>query len=201
MSHPLPSRRLTPEEYLAFEEAAPTKHEYVAGEVYAMSGVRRGHAKIVRNVSFLLHTAARGGSCDVITTDVKLGVGRDRFYYPDVMVVCTPGPDDELVIRDPCLVVEVTSPSTARIDRGEKRDAYLGLPPLRAYLVVDHRRRRVQWWARDGADAPWRDGEAVDGAIDVPCPATALSLDEIYEGLQLLAVGEDEAPEYETADA
>ena len=50
----------------------------------------------------------------------------------------------DIVAREPCIVVEVTSPSTARIDRGEKLEAYRRIPALRAYLIVDHRRRRVE---------------------------------------------------------
>ena len=50
----------------------------------------------------------------------------------------------EIVARGPCAAVEVTSPSTARIDRGEKVDAYRRIPTLRAYLIIDHRRRRVE---------------------------------------------------------
>jgi Uma2 family endonuclease len=190
---------MTVEEYLAFEAAADTKHEYVAGEVYAMSGVTRRHARIVSNLIFRLGGAARGGPCDVLT-EVKFRPRRDRFYYPDVMVVCTPGPDDDVVVRDPCLVIEVTSPSTARIDRGEKLDAYRKSAPLRAYLIVDHRRRRVERHWRD-ADGGWRREELVgEGRIELPCPAGGmLTLDEIYEGVEL-AVGESEAAGYQAVE-
>ena len=190
---------MTVEEYLAFEAAADTKHEYVAGEVYAMTGVTRRHARIVTNLIMRLGGAARGGPCDVLT-EVKFGPRRDRFYYPDVMVVCTPGPDDDVVVRDPCLVVEVTSPSTARIDRGEKLDAYRKSAPLRAYLIVDHRRRRVERHWRD-ADGGWRREElAGEGRIELPCPAGGtLTLDEIYEGVEL-AVGESEAAGYQPVE-
>jgi Uma2 family endonuclease len=186
------------EAYLRFEARSATKHEYVAGEVYAMSGVTRRHAKLAMNVAFRLGNAARGGPCDVMVAEVKVRAGRDRIYYPDVMVACTPGRDTDVLVRDPCLVVEVTSPSTARVDRGEKRDAYLAIPSLRAYLIVDHRYRRVEWHVRDAGDA-WRRGETIDtGSVDVPCPAVTLRLDEIYEGVEPMSVREMEA-EYATA--
>lgn len=185
---------MTVEEYLAFEAASETKHEYVAGEVYAMSGVTRRHARIVTNLVFRLRAAAQGGPCDVLT-EVKFRPRRDRFYYPDVMVVCTPGGDDDLVVRDPCLVVEVTSPATARIDRGEKLDAYRKSAPLQAYLVVDHRRRRVERHWRD-TSGTWRREEVTgDERIALPCPEITLVLDEIYEGVER-SVGEAE-PEYQ----
>jgi uncharacterized protein len=40
-------RRMTYEEYLAFERASETKHEYVNGEVFAMAGGTREHARLV----------------------------------------------------------------------------------------------------------------------------------------------------------
>jgi Uma2 family endonuclease len=188
------------EEYLRFEESSERKHEYVAGEVYAMSGVRRRHARIVTNVSYRLTAATQGGPCEVISVDVKLRAADDRIYYPDVMVLCTPGSDDDLVLDDPCLVVEVTSPSTARTDRNEKRDAYERMPSLRAYLIVDHRGRRVDRHWRDDAGAWQREVIVGDGEVAVPCPETTLTLDEIYRGVETFGVREEEA-EYDAAPA
>lgn len=202
MAHPAPdSQLMSVEEYLRFEAAAPTKHEYVAGEIYAMSGVTLRHARIVMNLSVRLASTARGGPCEVIAVDVKLRAAADRIYYPDVMVLCTRGHDDDLVLDDPCLVIEVTSPSTARVDRGEKLAAYRGLAPLREYLIVDHRRRRVErHWRDERGD--WRRDEVVEeGRIPVACLATELPLDEIYAGVQVAGVREEEAAAYEVEGA
>lgn len=198
MAHPAPGHRpLTVEEYLELEASSPTKHEYVAGEVFAMSGVTRRHACIVTNIVVALRNVARGGPCDVLAVDVKLRAAKDRIYYPDVMVVWTPGPDDALVLADPCLVIEVTSPSTARADRGEKLDAYRGVASLGAYLVVDHRQRRVErhWRVANGR---WQRAEIVGaGAVELPCPAMELTLAETYDGVELAGVREEEATAYE----
>lgn len=195
-STPAPQRRMTVEEYLAFEIASPMKHEYVDGEIYEMSGVTRRHGRIVSNIMLRLLTVARGGPCQVIAVDVKVRV-KDRFYYPDVFVVCTPGSDDDIIVPDPCMLIEVTSPSSARTDRTEKRDAYLTLPSLRAYLIVDHRTRRVDSHLRDESGA-WRVEEVIGvGSVRVPCPDTELTLDDIYEGVELPAVREPDIP-YET---
>ena len=181
------------EEYLRFEAESPTKHEYVDGEVYEMSGVTRRHAQIVMNISYRLHGMARGGPCQVIAVDVKVRPRRTRFYYPDVMVVRTPGDPDDIVVTDACFIVEVTSPSTARTDRGEKREAYLDMPALRGYVIVDHRWRRVEWYARS-ASGEWADRQVIGtGSVIVPCPETELTLDEIYEGLLLPSVREPAA--------
>jgi Uma2 family endonuclease len=187
------------EEYLRFEEAAGGKHEYVAGEIYAMTGVTYGHATIVTNLMLRLGSAARGGPCRVIAVDVKVRAANDRIYYPDVVVVCTPHSRDELILREPCLVIEVTSPSTARTDRTEKLVAYRGMASLRAYLIVNHRRRRVERHWRDD-DGNWqRDDIVGEGSVPVPCPELSLPLEEIYDGVETDAVSESEPPTYDAS--
>jgi Uma2 family endonuclease len=127
---------------------------------------------------------------------VKVRVADDRIYYPDIVVVCHPVHDSDTLIDDPCLVMEVTSRSTARIDRGEKLTAYCGIASLQAYLIVDQARRRVQVHRRD-AGGVWQPHEATgEDTIDVPCPGTTLTLDAIYEGVDV-TLREPEPAEYE----
>lgn len=189
---------MTLEEYLSWENEHPERYEYVAGEVYAMVGGTLRHSRIVQNIAFRLMTRSRGGPCQVHTHDIKVRVGDDRSYYPDLLVLCTPLPDDTLVVADPCLIVEVTSPSTGRTDRGEKLDAYRRLDSLQSYVVVDQRRRRVDRHWRDRAGVWQRDEYLVDGTVPIVCIDTTLTLDEIYEGVDLPSVAEPEPVEYES---
>jgi Uma2 family endonuclease len=174
------------------------RHEYVSGEVYAMTGGTARHGRIVRNVARRLDVAAGDGPCEVFTETMRVGVDNDTYYYPDVIVNCALLGDLEVVAREPCVVVEVTSPDTARVDRGEKLDRYRGIPGLRVYLIVDHRRRRVErHWRGSDADE-WRREEVVgEGRVVVPCVDVELTLDEIYRRVELPAVGEPDA-EYAT---
>ena len=189
---------MTVEEYFRFEEGSPIKHEYVAGEVYAMSGATVRHNRIVGNVFVRLSVAARPGPCDVFSNDMRVEVAADRYYRPDVAVVCTPVAESDIVARNPCVVVEVTSPSTARIDRGEKLDAYRSISTLQAYLIIDHRRRRVERHSRDAHSGEWQREEIVgEGGVRVPCLDADLALDEIYERVELPSVGEPEPVGYE----
>jgi Uma2 family endonuclease len=189
---------MTVEEYFRFEESSPIKHEYVAGEVYAMSGATVRHNRIAGNVFVRLSLAARAGPCDVFINDMRLEVAGDRYYYPDVTIVCTPVAESDIVARNPCVVIEVTSPTTARIDRGEKLDAYRSISTLQAYLIVDHRRRRVERHWRNALGSEWQREEIVgEGQARVPCLDVELTLDEIYERVELPAVGEPEPVRYE----
>jgi Uma2 family endonuclease len=178
---------MTVAEYLAIENASSVRHEFVGGRMYAMVGVARPHSRITMNIAARLWAASRGGPCRVHHSEVRLQIG-DEFYYPDVMVACGPEPEDQHVEDAPCLAVEVLSGSTRRTDLREKPLAYARVPSLRLYLAVDQRRRLVDRYWRDDA-GPWRhDTVAGEGRIELPCPALALTLDEIYEGVDLAAV-------------
>ena len=168
------------EEYLRLEEEGSERNEYVAGEVYALSGASKRHNRIILNIAARLHEQTRGGPYEVYVAEVKLRAATDVIYYPDVMVACDPRDEHALMVDTPCLVVEVISPSTGTTDRREKLAAYKRIPSLQAYLIVDQDERRVErhwrekeeWWVQEIAE---------QGAVPIPCPATELSLAEIYE--------------------
>ena len=68
------------------EEASSTKHEYVAGEVYALAGATQRHNRIAMNIAAQLWAAARDSGCRVYGSDMRLRIGNDAVYYPDVQV-------------------------------------------------------------------------------------------------------------------
>lgn len=148
---------VTPEEYLAGERLGHEKHEYLAGVVHAMSGGSAAHARIAGNILRALGNQLSGKPCEAFNSDMKvrlqLGEG-EFFYYPDVSVRCgSPIAPSEVFIDQPKVVFEVLSPSTERIDAGEKLGNYLRLPSLAAYLLVGqftphvtvHRRTPEGW--------------------------------------------------------
>lgn len=173
-------RLLSVAEYVQFELASPRKHEYVAGQVFAMVGVSRRHSGITGNLFLKLAQAAGDGPCRVHLAEVRLRASENIFYYPDVMVACGPEPEDPYIEDAPCLVVEVLSPSTATVDRREKLLVYRQIPSLRAYLIVHQEERRVERHWRDAA-REWHFEEIVGtGSVAVPCPETELALEQIY---------------------
>jgi Uma2 family endonuclease len=126
--------------------------------------------------------------------DLLVRADDTRIYYPDCVVVCKPHTGDTVMFDEACLVVEVTSRSTRRIDRGEKLDAYLNMPSLRGYIVIEQTRRHMTAYLRD-ADGEWFREEAISaGSIQLPCLDVSLSVAEVYEGVNLppLAVREGE---------
>ncbi|MBI4503615.1 MAG: Uma2 family endonuclease [Gemmatimonadetes bacterium] len=181
------------EEYLAFEEKSPLRHEYVAGEVYVMVGGTTRHNLITLNLTRHLHQPARSRGCRVFATDVKLRAAADRIYYPDIILACGKAADVERIVQEPALVAEVTSPSTRATDRREKLDAYQRIPSLRTYLVVEQRRRQVFAYTRDAKGQWLREEIQGSGEISIPTLGIQLSLDDIYDDVPLppLAVKEE----------
>ncbi len=187
---------LTVEEFVAREEASPRKHEFVRGDVYEVAAVTGRHNRIAINLVRLLSAAAQSSACHVFVSDVKLAAARDVIYYPDLMTVCGPVDLNTVIVRDPCLVIEIASPSTARYDKCEKLEVYQRIPSLKAYLVVEQAWRRVDRHFRD-ADGAWQREELTgNGTLPIPCPETTFTLDEIYESLAPLTVRELEAIGY-----
>ena len=184
----VPQPMLSVEEYLELEGGGGQRHEYVGGRIYAPAGGTSRHSAISMNIASALWEAARGVDYRVYGSDMMLRAAEDVFYYPDVMVVCgdDEAGEDALYQDAPCLIVEVTSPSTEATDRREKLLAYRNIPSLRAYLIVDQHQMRVErhWPDETGR---WWDAVPVgsDGLVPVPCPEVEIPLPRIYEGVRL----------------
>jgi Uma2 family endonuclease len=110
MANPSPRDRvMSVNADFAFEEASSERHEYVDGQVHAMSGATREHSRIAGNIFALLWSAPRGGPFRIRRGEVKLRAGK-VVHYPDVMAACGPPPRDPRVEEAPSVGVEVVSP-------------------------------------------------------------------------------------------
>jgi Uma2 family endonuclease len=176
-------RLMRVEEYLELEKEATERHEYVGGVIHAMTRPTLRHNRIAGNIYAALLAAARGGPCRVYIENARVSIEDEVFYYPDVMVVCGPESDDAYVEREPCLLVEVVSPSTEDIDRREKFAFYQSITSLKAYLIVEQNRPVVERFFRDEEGEWGRAAHFEEGSFPVPCPEMRLSLAEVYEGL------------------
>ena len=142
----------TPEDYLAFERAAGTRHEYLEGEIFAMPGAGPRHHRITANITTALTALLRGGPCMVVAGDMRVKVDATGLYtYPDVVAVCGPPAlegDWHDVLLNPTVIFEVLSPPTADYDRGVKFSHYRLLPTLTVYVLVAQNERRVDRYTR-----------------------------------------------------
>jgi Uma2 family endonuclease len=132
MSMPQPRPIFTVDEYLALERASDERHEYIDGQIYAMAGESGAHGDISVNLVIALGNQLKGTRCRARTKDTKVRsgpvpkLGRNTsgmFCYPEVVVVCgEPEYHDAQtdVVLNPTAIIEVLSPSTEALDRGEK---------------------------------------------------------------------------------
>ena len=142
----LENQRMTPQEYLEWEEQQPFKYEYVKGEVLTMTGGTLPHNSVALNLASALKNHLRGKGCKVFMADVKVGISeKGPFHYPDVMVTC----DDrdrtaQKIVQFPCLIAEVLSPGTEGFDRGKKFTHYRRLKTLKEYVLIDAEQMSVE---------------------------------------------------------
>jgi Uma2 family endonuclease len=179
--------QLTPEEYFIWEEKQLEKHEYIDGELYAMSGGSVNHGRIAIKFITMFDTHLENSGCIIGNSDIKINIiNTNNYTYPDVSVTC----DD----RDkntpnyftyPCLIIEVLSASTEAYDRGAKFRMYRNNPILQDYLLVSstsiemdlyHQKNNGEWVIIN-----YKEGDAIElKSIDF-----SFAIEQVYRGLVL----------------
>ena len=182
--------RISPEEYLAAERACEAKHEYLAGEIFAMGGASWEHNLIVTNLVRELSGQLKDRPCRVFASNMKIGVeAADLYAYPDVVIGCG---EDRFADRhfdtllNPTVVIEVLSPSTEAYDRSKKFAHYRQLESLTNYLLVSQSRRRIEHFHRE-PDGRWLLFEAAgaEAALEIPSIGCRLALAEVYDKVEI----------------
>jgi Uma2 family endonuclease len=180
---------LTPEQYLEQERRAEFRSEYLAGEVFAMSGGTRYHGRIVTNALTALNTSLRSRPCNVYATDLRVHIPATGLYtYPDIVVTCGKEEflDDQFdTLLNPLLIIEVLSPSTADYDRGGKFFHYRSIPFVAEYLTIAQDRVLVEHWIRQ-SDHSWlfADHARPDETILLKTLNVELNISALYEKVE-----------------
>ena len=156
MGYALEQRRMTADEFLAWDAGQTLKREFVRGEVFLMAGGEDNNFTVAGNLYMALRRHLSGTPCRVFGSDVKLRVeAADCFFYPDLMVTCSAADHASALVKtEPKLLVEVLSPSTAAYDRGVKFAHFRRIATLQEYLLVDLDTRRTDLY-RKGSDGLW----------------------------------------------
>ena len=174
------------EDYLAREEVARFKSEYIDGWIRAMTGASIRHNCIAGNCFLNLGNTLKGKPCKPYNSDTKVRIIRDRkrrFYYPDVQVVCESN-DPLSVFQDrPVLIIEVLSPSTRANDLHEKLEAYQSIPSLECYIVLEQHQPIATLWRRSQRGWIKETIQGIDTTIELPFLNCTLALKDIYEDI------------------
>ena len=175
--------RYTFEEYLTLEESSSIRHEFLAGEIYAMARGNPAHAALAMAVGAALIALLGSRPCRVHSSDLRVRVQQTGLTtYPDVTIVCGPyetDPENKHTIVNPLLVVEVTSDSTEEYDRGDKLESYQRVPSLSTVILVSHREHLIEVFERQAGG--WKRSEARRGAkVHIDALDGDLVVDQIY---------------------
>ncbi len=182
--------RLTPVEYFVWEEQQLCRHEYINGEVYAMSGGTQNHSRIALKVAALLDNHLPDGGCRVFNSDCRVNIFETNDYtYPDASVSCDRRDENTTqYITYPCLIIEVLSESTEAYDRGNKFFRYRQNPQLQDYVLVSSQEIAIDLYRKD-RDGRWeivnyRAEEVVElQSVDLSFP-----IEQVYRGINFSEV-------------
>lgn len=180
-----PIIKLTPAEYLQLDRQSEFRHEYIAGEVFAMTGASRNHNLITVNIAAALSEQLRRRQCEVYASDMRMKVSPQRlFAYPDVIVVCgTPRFEDDVndTLLNPTILIEVLSKSTEAYDRGLKFELYRGLESLQEFILIAQNKRHIEHYRRQ-SDNRWILTETNDPAESIVLESIdcQLTVEQIY---------------------
>lgn len=185
MSNPIPYR-WTIEKYLDYEEQTGIRHEYIDGEIYAMSGGTGNHSRIMMNAATEINIQLRKSNCYVNSSDMRVKISETKYVYPDFNVVCGDAEfadDNRTMLTNPILVADVLSPSSAAYDTGLKSELYCSLPSLNAYLLIDQQRIFVQLYTLQEDGWLLQEFKSLDDEIQLGTIDCTLPLSEIYRGI------------------
>lgn len=173
-------------EYVELEEGSGVKHEYLDGQVYAMSGGSPEHAGVTANVTRLLGNALEGQPCRVFSPDLRVRAQSSGLgTYADVTVVCgrllfDPEDPKQHTVLNPTVLVEVLSPSTEDYDRGEKLGHYKGMASVREVVFVAIDRHEIEVVRRE-QDGTWSRHVSQGGeSVHLTSIDRDLAVDRVY---------------------
>lgn len=171
--------------YLEHEKLTGAKHEFVNGQVFAMSGGTPEHARLTFRVAATLDRIVDPKKSRIFSSDLKVRVRATGLAtYPDVAIVCGElelDREDALAVVNPKVLVEVLSPSTEAYDRGEKWSHFRRIESLEAYVLVSPSPQRLECYERR-ADGAWGHRVAEKGeTLALACLGGEIAVDPLFE--------------------
>jgi Uma2 family endonuclease len=181
-------REYSIEEYLDMENASTERHEYYQGEIFAMSGAKRKHLVISKNLMVSLGGKLKGKPCQPYGSDGRIHIEKNTlFTYPDIFVICgdmISRNDDDMNFLNPTIIVEILSRSTRNYDKGTKFKLYQDIATLKEYIMVDSEAVAVQAW-NVNENGTWmlKEYNKLTQTLRLPTIQVSLKLNTIYDGI------------------
>lgn len=170
-------------EFLDWEDGQHCRHEFIAGDIVAMTGGTAAHNLIVQNVTAAIRTALRmqGSRCGTFSENLKVLTGAGDATYPDVVVICDDWSLKDTTTAAPAVIVEILSETTERDDRGRKWFSYQTIPSLRHYVLMAQDAPSVEVYSRRD-DGGWRYAHVagLGERAELSGIGVALALEEVF---------------------
>jgi Uma2 family endonuclease len=180
---PKPTHKYTPQEYLALEDAAEYRSEFVDGEIFAMAGGSPAHDKICSECQRVIGNAILGSGCETHTSNMRVRNDNSSiYYYPDLSVVCGKADfDADGILLNPVLIVEVLSPSNEAYDRGEIFRRYKQISSVREYVLITQTKAQIDVFYKTEAGF-WRHDsyEGIEDVMELRSLGIQVKLADIY---------------------
>jgi len=186
-----PRQYLTIDDYLTLERTSPQKHEYYAGEIFALAGGSVAHNLIATNITGMLYNQLRRRPCTVYASDLRVKIPATGLYtYPDIVLVCGElhfEDDHQDTLLNPMVIIEILSPSTENYDRGKKFQNYRTIPSFTDYLLVNQNNQYIEHYQRQ-SNYQWLLSEykTADARMHIVSIDCTVLLEEVYEKVVLV---------------
>jgi Uma2 family endonuclease len=187
MCEETPKYKYSIEEYLEMEANSLEKLEYHEGEIFAMAGGTLNHSLLSNNVGGSLRQAlkTKAKPCRTYNSDAKIAVSDEKFVYADTFVVCGKTetfPEMPHAVKNPILIVEVLSDSTALYDRQGKFLAYQKITSFKEYILVSQNEILVKTYYKPENAIFWqyRSYTKIEDIIELKSVDVEISLNDIY---------------------
>lgn len=180
----MPQGRLTPEEFLAWQEERDFegRYELYDGRIFEMQSERNQHAiaKLVA-VSQFVSQLGFNGPCRPYGDGMAVKLPEGSVFEPDAMIRCgEPLGPEVTYLEDPTVIVEVISPSNSRLQVLAKQNSYFTCESILHVVVIDLKMRTLTHTERGPAPDKFLTSVYRKGIVTVNPPGVTLDLDAIF---------------------
>lgn len=173
-------------EYLDIDSASDQRHEYLDGEIFAMTGGSISHIRIRKNIAFSLYGQLLNKDCEVLSGDMRVKTEANFYTYPDLVVVCGNTLVEKLegkeTLINPKVIIEILSKSTRNYDKTDKFELCKHISSFSEYILIDQYQPHVVVYTKQ-PDNSWTlsaESKVLDSEVSLLTIDCTLALSHIY---------------------
>ncbi len=177
-------------EYLDIDHMSDFRHEYLNGEIFAMTGGSISHIRIREATSQSLSNQLMDSQCEVLGGDMRVKTEANFYTYPDLVVVCGEALVEKFegkeTLMNPKVIIEILSKSTRNYDKGSKFELYKHITSFDEYVLIDQYQPHIVVYTKQ-SDNNWivtAESKVKDSEITLSTINCVLALNHIYRKVE-----------------